>query len=276
MKVSVASMIFHEYSLCEIFDAIQISGLDSVEFWPETPDFWLNGKNKDYLKNCLKDHPMFFPITFHAPVLDLNPCSLNAEIAEISIQNTFEAIDLARELGASVVTIHPGRRTVKRPPSAADYERFHNYIKRIKDSGASETIKIAIENMAPAINSLLADPEDLLDLLNKEKWLYFTLDTSHALSVSPDQVLRYISLCGHRLANVHLSYASEGSLHLALGNENIFKEIISEIIKSGYNGHLTLEIEDTHFSHTLSYEEKILMLRKENEFIDFIIKRKCN
>ena len=54
------------------------------------------------------------------------------------------------------------------------------------------------------------------DVLDSEPWLKFTLDTSHALAASEETVMQYIDLCADRLANVHISRAENGRLHLPL------------------------------------------------------------
>jgi hypothetical protein len=36
-------MFFHEFRVDEIFKYAWDAGCTSVEFWLETPDFWLNG-----------------------------------------------------------------------------------------------------------------------------------------------------------------------------------------------------------------------------------------
>ena len=41
--ISSSSMFFHEYRIPEIFMFAREAGLTGLEFWIETPDFWLNG-----------------------------------------------------------------------------------------------------------------------------------------------------------------------------------------------------------------------------------------
>ena len=67
---SVSSMFFHEYPIGEIFDFIGETGLDAVEFWPETPDFWLSGQPIQELHSCLLNHPELSHNTVHTPILD--------------------------------------------------------------------------------------------------------------------------------------------------------------------------------------------------------------
>jgi len=94
-----------------IFDYVAEAGLDSLEFWVETPHFWFRNSPKTSLHSVSLIHPELSPINVHAPSLDLNPCSVNPRVARISVDFAIEAIRMAGRVGADVVTVHPGRRT---------------------------------------------------------------------------------------------------------------------------------------------------------------------
>ncbi len=147
LRIGASSMFFHEYALETIFHGISASGLDTVEFWLETPSFWTTGQSVPELIETLSEYPSLLPITVHAPVLDLNPVSINPGIAAFSVESACEAIRVADQLQAEVITIHPGRRTAKRPPSAADMHRFSLYMEAVEAQSRDVSVTIAIENM---------------------------------------------------------------------------------------------------------------------------------
>lgn len=274
MPVSaVSSMFFHEYTLREIFSFVQKAGLSGLEFWLETPDFWLRNRPAGTVLACRREFSGMETFTLHAPVLDLNPCSINPDVAAVSIDHAVSAIRLADELGAGIVTVHPGRRTVKRPPSTADFERFGRYITALREEARKHRLKVAMENMEPAVNSLLCTPQRVRELLDEEAWLSFTLDVSHALAGRPGDCGEYIRLCGDRLVNVHLSRADRKRLHLPLDNSPAMAEIIGSLCDAGYDGPLTLEIDDLTFDRMLPAEEKIAMLAKNATFISSACKK---
>jgi sugar phosphate isomerase/epimerase len=264
---SVSSMFFHEYPLEEVFDLVAGSGLDSIEFWPETPDFWLRGQPRDELEMCFRNHPALTHATVHTPILDLNPCSINPGVAELSVRHAVESLALAGSVGADIFTFHPGRRTAKRVPSAADYERFHHLIDRMHGAADESRVKVAIENMERTVNSLLCTPDAVRDLLDNEDWLLFTLDVSHAMGTSLDEVVRYIDLCHDRLANVHIARASGNTMHLPLDRDPEMEMVLGILDSYQYTGNLTLEIEDRNFDYEYSSEEKCLVLMKDLEFM---------
>jgi sugar phosphate isomerase/epimerase len=264
---SVSSMFFHEYPGEEIFDFVTETGLDAIEFWPETPYFWLRGLPVPELIGWFQGHPALSHNTIHTPILDLNPCSINPGVAELSVIHALDALKLAEETGAAVLTVHPGRRTAKRVPSAADYERFDRFVERLRCASRGSRVKVAMENMERTVNSLLCTPEAVRELLDNEKWLYFTLDVSHAMGTSLDEVVRYIDLCGDRLENVHIARANGGSMHLPLDGQPEGATILRVLAEYGYTGNLTLEIEDRNFDHDYSSEEKCLLLMRELAFM---------
>ena len=267
VSYSVASMFFHEYTSQEIFSFISRSGLDSLEFWLETPHFWLRDLPVQEVLACRAAHPELTSLTVHTPILDLNPCSINPEVAGVSVGYAVRSMAIAEELGARVLTLHPGRRTAKRPPGNADFARFDQYIDTVRRTALRNSLKISMENMEPAINSLLCTPERMRELLDAEPWLYFTLDVSHALAKSEEEPLRYIELCHDRLANVHLSRADGKTLHLPLDRSPVMATVMEALRDHRYGGSLTLEIEDLNFGRPFSSEEKIAVLSRDCAFM---------
>lgn len=266
----VSSMFFHEYTSREIFSNVSKAGLDGIEYWLETPHFWLRDLPAEEVIACRRAHPEIATFSVHAPVLDLNPCSINPDVAEISVASTVRSLAMAQVLGAGVLTVHPGRRTAKRPPGDADIARFDHYMAKLRDAALKDTVIVSLENMEPAVNSLICTPERMREVLDAEPWLRFTLDTSHALAASEETVMEYIDLCADRLANVHLSRAGEGRLHLPLDRSPVIARILESLRNHHYRGALMLEIDDLNFAQPLSAEEKCAVLSKDLSFM-----RKC-
>jgi sugar phosphate isomerase/epimerase len=264
---AVSSMFFHEYTSPEIFSFVSRARLDGVEYWLETPHFWLRDLPVDEVVACRQKHPELTSLTVHAPILDLNPCSINPEVAEVSIGYAVRSVGIAEQMGAHILTLHPGRRTAKRPPGPADFARFERYLSAIREVATRNSLKICMENMEPAVNSFLCTPERIRELLDDEPWLFFTLDTSHALAKSDEEPFRYIELCHDRLANVHLSRKEGKTLHLPVDRSPEMAGIMEALCDAGYTGPLTLEIDDLNFPRVLSVEEKIAVLARDREFM---------
>ena len=263
----VSSMFFHEYTTQEIFSYVSKAGLDGIEYWLETPHFWLRDLPADEVIAAGKICPGITTLTVHTPVLDLNPCSINPDVAGISVEWAVRSLAMAQALGGGILTVHPGRRTAKRPPGDADRARFDHYLSALREAALKDTVTVAMENLEPAVNALICTPERMREVLDSEPWLKFTLDTSHALAASEETVMEYIDLCGDRLAHVHLSRAAGGRLHLPLDRSPLMARILASLRDHHYRGALILEIEDLNFPHPLSAEEKCTVLARDLAFM---------
>jgi sugar phosphate isomerase/epimerase len=260
-------MFFHEYTCTDIFAFISQTGLDGIEFWPETPDFWLRDQPVEEIIACRNAHPDLKNFTLHAPILDLNPCSINPVVAQVSIDFALHSVVMAGQMGADTITVHPGRRTAKRPPSPADRKRFDHYIGFLREAAEKNKVTICMENMENVVNSLLCTPEGVRELLDNEPWLFFTLDVSHAFLKDENEPARYIELCHDRLRNVHMSRVAEGKPHFPLARDPLIAEILESLTFHGFNGSLTLEIEDLTFDRILNSDEKVNILKDDCAFM---------
>jgi sugar phosphate isomerase/epimerase len=267
VSFSVASMFFHEYKVSEIFSFVSRTGLNAMEFWLETPHFWLRDLPVNDVIVCRNEHPGIATLTVHSPILDMNPCSINPEVARVSVDYAVRSLSIAEQMGAHVLTVHPGRRTAKRPPSDADFVRFDHYLSALREAATRNSIKIGMENMEPIVNSLLCTPERMRLLLDEEPWLFFTLDVAHAMAKSEGEVIRYIELCHDRLVNVHISRFDRGKAHFPLDRSASMKKVMESLKDHHYDGSLTLEIEDLNLDRPLSAEEKITLLARDCAFM---------
>ncbi len=263
MEISFSTMFFHDHPLDLIFDAVRRSGADTLEFWPETPDWWLSGLPEDRLNRVVRQYPLPSRLSVHAPVLDLNPCSINPDVVEVSIRWIQHSIRLAESLGAAVCTIHPGRRTSKRPPTELDYHRLDHMLDAIADLATSSPVSVAIENMEPQVNALLTTPEEISDLLEDRKWLSVTLDACHVSSRGSDVLDEFLSVAEGRIANVHLSGASGSVMHLPVKGNPWAERSLKSLADAGYDGLVTLEINDLSVGDPLSADEKIRMIAED-------------
>lgn len=266
--VAASTMFLHEMKLRDIFSLARRAGLDSLEFWLETPDFWLRGLPDSYLSSCIREYPDLVPLSVHAPVLDLNPCSINPDVAQVSVTWTKQAILFSNSIGATVCTIHPGRRTAHRPAGSADYSRLTHLLEEIESVSIGSSCMVAIENMEPKINALLCTPEQMTACLDTYPWLYCTIDICHTLVQGDSSVTKdFIDRCQGRIANIHLSRPGSSGLHQATANDPVIEDILWYIKDTGYNGLITSEINDLSAGISLEGSQKEDMLRDEAHFI---------
>ncbi len=267
MDLSFSSMFFHDCTLEEIARVPREAGTDSCEFWLETPDFWLNGLDESRLSSVFSKNPLHSPLSLHAPVLDLNPCSINPDVAAVSVTWIERSIGMASRLGAQVCTIHPGRRTARRPPTITDYRRLGAMLDRIEEPAGSLGIRVAIENMEPQVNALLTTPEELGAILDERPWLWCTIDACHVRDAGAGQLDEFFSMTDGRVANVHISGGDRQKMHRQVTGDAWGETALNVLADSGYRGLVTLEINDLVVDSTMNYREKVAVIRREIDYI---------
>lgn len=266
IRLGASSMFFHEYQPAEIFSAMDAAGLDHIEFWMETPEFWMQGADPSVLRDLMKQYPNLAPIAMHAPIFDLNPCSFNPGVAKLSADYTCKTIEMLDLLGGGVVTIHPGKRTAKRPVGPLDRARLTTYLDAVSKCAFGTNVIVAIENMPPAVNAQLVTPDSVREVLDEYAWLFFTWDYAHAQAAMPTNPFAFLHECGDRMINIHASMGTEKMMHMPLAETSAGEALMQELAMVQYAGLITFELEDLNFGRQLDYAEKIAVLKKEGDW----------
>ncbi len=271
MRLSCASLFLWEYSVYEIMEILVEAGIKSVEFWAETPDFWM-GRTDAIALAALKEAISIMPegCNLHAPVLDLNPASINNNVHEVTINETLWSLDLAKSKGAGIVTIHPGRRTVHRPPTDEDWGRFLKYLAECKKKADQVKIRLSLENSMPAIRNMCVKPDEMKKVLDKFPGLFFTFDVVHASIISTEMAMSFIEELSDRIINVHIGAPHDGKPHYPTYLRKNMDSVLTALVDSGYNGDLTIEIDDKTYPKQLSREEKVKELMRERIYLENI------
>jgi sugar phosphate isomerase/epimerase len=264
-----------EYPLCDIMDIMLKAGIESVEFWAETPFFWM-ARNDVACVSELKKAISIMPqgCTLHAPVMDLNPSSYNDLVHEATIKETLWSIELGKNIGARIVTIHPGKRTAHRKPTNEDWRKFERYLGICLEKAKSMNVNLSLENNMPGVRSMCSDPVEMEEVLDKFPGLYFTFDIVHACINSRKTALSFIDEIGEKIINVHVGAPHNGKPHYPAHYEKKMEIVLQRLNDMGYNGDLTIEIDDKTFPAQLSREDKINELIHEREYLESIFMKK--
>ncbi|MCZ7357738.1 MAG: sugar phosphate isomerase/epimerase [Candidatus Methanoperedens sp.] len=271
MRLSCSSLFLWEYSVYEIMEILLEAGIKRVEFWAETPDFWAvrnDGTSIVILEEAISMMPE--GCTLHAPILDLNAASYNDLVYEATIKETLWSLELASRLGARLVTIHPGKRTVHRTPTNEDWDKFLKYLVTAGKRADSLDLDLSLENSMPGISSMCSTPDEMKEVLDDFPGLSFTLDITHAFIQSSNTALSFIEELGDRIINVHIGGPHDGKPHYPSHMVKGLDKVLSALRDTGYNGDLTMEIDDKVYSKPLSREDKIMELIKEREHLELI------
>jgi sugar phosphate isomerase/epimerase len=264
-----------EYPLDEIMDIMLKAGIKSVEFWAETPFFWMD-RNDEASVTELKKAISIMPdgCTLHAPVMDLNPSSYNDLVQEATIKETLWSIELGKAVGARVVTIHPGKRTAHRKPTDEDWKKFERYLGICLEKAKSMNVNLSLENSMPGVSSMCSNPVEMKEVLDKFPGLFFTFDVVHAFLNSRKTALSFIDELHDRIINVHVGAPHNGKPHYPAHYEKKMEIVLQRLRDNSYNGDLTIEIDDKTYPAQLSREDKITELIREREYLESIFMKK--
>jgi sugar phosphate isomerase/epimerase len=182
----------------------------------------------------------------HGPFISVSLCSHNKFISEASIESYYKAAEIAENIDAQNMTIHPGLASyLPEPLKIFHWERIKKALVKLLRKTDDFSLDICIENMPKGVGILLKPQEikDFFDNINIED-LYFTWDTSHSWTCDAD-ISTLWKLLHEYMRNIHLvdNFQKESDTHPALGTGKIdFKEIFSFIRQYKYEGPLILEL----------------------------------
>ncbi len=186
-------------------------------------------------------------LTLHAPFRDINLASLNPLIREASARQLQECLELAHDLGARRIVVHPGDlpRDYSEGWLPKAREGLCAALRPVCDRAEELGITLGIENLSRKGNRrLVQTAEEHLTLLAElGPNCKATFDVGHAHTFGLD-VLRYLEEVLPRLMEVHLhDNDGTGDQHLPLGAGTIdFPGLFRLLSVKDYQGPLILEV----------------------------------
>src|SRR5205807_1379101 len=129
---------------------------------------------------------------------------------------THASLDLAEQLGARLVVIHPGRITVPFDDAEAYWPRLVASLRELADDAAARGLHVGVEHMEPRQGEYVVTPEQANRLIHAvgRPNIGTVLDTAH-IPWGEDETAFIAGL--EHIIHVHLSDADESRLHLPLG-----------------------------------------------------------
>jgi sugar phosphate isomerase/epimerase len=190
-------------------------------------------------------HSRSMSIICHLPTF-VSTADLTESIRQASVQEIFQSLEVAAELGAQKVVLHPGHIGglgiyVIETALAHANKSLAAIINRAQTLG----LCVCLENMFPRCRAFV-EPDDFIEIMERFPDLKLTLDTGHANigAKGGQRILQFIEKFGHRIGHLHISdNLGERDDHLPLGSGTIdFAKIARAIKNCGYDDTATLEI----------------------------------
>lgn len=185
---------------------------------------------------------------------------LYESLRRVSLQENFEALEAAAELGIEKVVLHPGYITGL---GKFVLDRAKGYgmdsIEAILKKAVSLNITLCIENMFPQAH-FLVQPYEFQSFFESFPEIRLTLDIGHAnLGGGKNKSSEFIQRYGYRIGHVHANdnFGKEDS-HLPIGAGIIdFETIIKELKTAQYDETITLEVFSRDRDYLKISKEKI-------------------
>lgn len=260
--IGLSSTQFLNLSLNRIVEKLANYGYSSIEVWADVPQKWSGNCSEREQRELRETLESFgFESSVHAPIWDINLASHIAGFRRVSIEQVKWSMDLARNLGSRLVTLHPGHM----PPypfisslRESGKKNFLDSLQTLLDYSAETGVPIGLENL-PLGLSFCYTLDELIDYVNSFENLRVTLDVPHAYVIGKflqlidkkkaatppeDEIAEAIRKLGNRIINIHL-HDNDGSWdqHKVPGEGTIdFKPIVEAMKEINYNHLITLEI----------------------------------
>ncbi len=187
-------------------------------------------------------------LTVHAPIYDVNPASPNLALAQAALAELAAAVDLAGDMGADLLVVHPGHVHEDYVQMEGAYtkawQQMTFVLKVLVEKARPRGVRIAVENKQKSrVRDLVLTWEEHVRALEEVPGLTACLDLGHLFTTAAD-FRPYVAALGSRLVHVHLhDNHGQRDEHLGLGQGEVpwlaFLALLEEV---GYTGRVVLEL----------------------------------
>src|SRR5947209_12751286 len=143
-------------------DAIEFAkrqGFRAFEVWGDHPHAHPDETPADVRKSLRKALADFSGVSMHGPLGNASLASINPGIWRESLRQHLAAVEIASDIGATVLVVHPG--DLRDPRFADEFTRLsREALAQLAERGAQRGVTIAVENCGPshaAIDRTAAD-----------------------------------------------------------------------------------------------------------------------
>ena len=202
----------------------------------------------------------------HLPTF-VSTADLTDSIRQASIQEILRSLEVAAELGAGKVVLHPSMAAgmgIFVLETIRGY--FYEFLGQVAATAQQLGLAICLENMFPRCR-MGVEPDDFEAIFSAFPSLKMTLDTGHA-NIEDKRGRRLKGLAdrfGQRIGHLHISdNRGKRDDHLAVGQGTVkFADLIRRLKIVGYDDTVTLEIFDENRRMLVASRDRIkAMFRK--------------
>jgi sugar phosphate isomerase/epimerase len=239
------AMNFPIRPVADELEDIAAMGFDYLELTMDPPQahYTTIRQQLKSISGALNSHAM--GVICHLPTF-VSTADLTDSIREASLQEMFNSMEVAAELGAQKAVLHPGHiGGLGLYVKDAAMELANTSLASLIVRGRKLGLRVCLENMFPKCGAFV-EPTDFEDIMQRFPDLELTLDVGHANigGQGAGRTLDFIEKFGARIGHLHISdNLGKRDDHLAVGSGMIdFIEIVQALKHCGYDDTATLEI----------------------------------
>ena len=246
-KKGAAYIFTKEYDLEGFIEFSSNKGFDFVQLSYEAPLKWVGEISKDRRKRIQAlANRLGLPVYVHSVANAVNVAWTNSRIRKESLSQIKEAIEFTYDVGAELLTIHPGWKDLfgYRYPDEAYALAIEGH-RELAEAASDYGIRIGIENMPPVWISFGVDPKEakaMIQAVNRDN-LGLTLDVGHANMLGANAIEEFITTLNEKIFLIHI-HDNDGTRdqHQVIGEGTIdFHQLIGLLVQAGIDAPLCLE-----------------------------------
>ncbi len=242
VPIGTTSMVFWYTTLAEGIPLAAEMGYDVIEIWAE--HLWKAQEPVSRIATALARAGI--GCTIHCPIMDVNITSPNRGIREESVRQVLQSVEMAHDLEARMLVLHPGR-LFSLKDSLEEYWQFQMAaFECLVPYAQRHNVPVAVENMeVHAKVEVVKSAQEICRITGHfaPGQLGVMLDTAHLGSTQ--RILDFIRDVDG-IAHVHLSDAlvtpaGEMRIHLPLGEGQLDFRTVFDALLPNYKGILSME-----------------------------------
>jgi len=203
-------------------------GFHAFEVWADHPHAHPDETPADMRPRLRKALADFAAMSMHGPLGNASLASINPGIWRESLRQHLAAVELASDIGATVLVTHPG--DLRDPRFADEFMRLsREALAQLATRGAQLGVTIAVENCGPYHAGIDRTAADLASLVGSAPGLKACLDTGHgAVNGNTAELVR---LLGDAIVHMHVhDNHGQRDEHLPMGRGTIDFSVLAPLL----------------------------------------------
>ena len=233
----VSTTILREHPVSYALEKIALAGYGSAELWPWHLEKWTEPLYE--IRTHLEK--LELKLTIHTFTGERNPLSLDVYESRQARRRVAASFQLAVDLGANLVVVHPGQRDGESDPADDAWDRLLDWVHELDDLAALYGISVGIELMELKPFEFFMLPTDAKRLMSTgHQNTGLTVDLAHLNTLgNPIDFLE--QLHSGWISHVHLSDNAPHRVHLPLGTGQMDIGGILLALADRYSGLVSIE-----------------------------------